>query len=115
MIEEEKGGRVCPCDAQSNRQYASHSQRIRAKYYQENEEYCYDRMTLIVLNWLIVSLAKSRVEAEAPPTSIVSCASDGSELCRFKTRFRILLTVSREFGVNGSSLKSTVSMPVRLS
>src|SRR5438093_7913266 len=46
-------------------------------------------MTLIVLNWLIVTLAKSRVEAEAPPTSIVSCASDGSELCRFTTRFRI--------------------------
>ena len=28
--------------------------------------------TLIVLNWLTVSLAKSRVDAEAPPTSIVS-------------------------------------------
>ena len=26
----------------------------------------------IVLNWLVVSLAKSRVDAEAPPTSIVS-------------------------------------------
>src|SRR5712691_11775092 len=45
--------------------------------------------TLIVLNWLTVSLAKSRVDAEAPPTIIVSCASEASEFRRLVTRLRI--------------------------
>src|SRR2546426_11380434 len=44
---------------------------------------------LIVLNWPTVSLAKSKVEAEAPPTSIVFLARDASELRRLVIRLRL--------------------------